>query len=73
VLQAVLEGLVVLEPTRLIIDLSGGDTVSPEALLLFETSSGAMDNVVLRAPNGTIRGDLVTLGLSQLLEKVHVL
>jgi anti-anti-sigma regulatory factor len=72
-LQAVLDGLAVLQPERLVIDLSEVDQVSPEALSLFEISSGSVNNVVLRAPSVTIRGDLVTLGLSQLLENVLVL
>jgi anti-anti-sigma regulatory factor len=71
-LQAVLDGLVLLQPRRLVIDLSGVNQVSPDALQLIAHCALRIDDVVVRSPSPATRVDLVKLGHSDLLEPTLV-
>lgn len=67
-LRAVLDGLVLLQPHRLVIDLSEVNQVSLDALQLIAHCALQIDDVVMRSPSPTTRADLVRLGRSDLLE-----
>lgn len=54
-LQAVLDGVVLLQPTRLLIDLSDVSYVSPEALTMITTCEVADGDVVVRSPSHGLR------------------
>jgi anti-anti-sigma regulatory factor len=55
-LQAVLDGVVLLQPTRLIIDLSDVTSVSADAMRMLSACAVADGDVVLRSPDRGPRG-----------------
>lgn len=65
-LEAVLEGLVQLQPLHLIIDLSEVGSVSFDALRMIDRYGAEVGDLVLQSVNSTIRSDLELLGQTTL-------
>lgn len=66
-LQSVLDALVLLQPDRLVVDLSEVGRVGSSALGMIDRCSVEIGEVVLRNPSPSARSDLVRLGRSDLI------
>ena len=66
-LQAVLDGLVLLQPLRLVIDLAAVGEVSLEALQMMDRCGEEIGSLTLHSPSAATRANLVYLGRAALI------
>ena len=67
-LEAVLEGLIRLQPVRLVVDLSEVGSVSLDALRMIDRYGTEVGDLALRSVNSATRANLERLGRVNLIE-----
>lgn len=67
-LRALLDGLVVLAPTHLVLDVSAVGRLSPDGLHLIQRCGHEIGTLSLRSPSPAVYSDLVELGYAALVE-----